>query len=65
MGNTLLSLWLRRANRCMSHAIGKAEVGTDVTERSGVFVPFDLGTTGKMRQSFLDSPEPNHLVQEP
>jgi hypothetical protein len=44
-GNTLLSLWLRRANRCKSHAISKTEVGTDVTERSGVFVHFDLGTT--------------------
>jgi NAD(P)-dependent dehydrogenase (short-subunit alcohol dehydrogenase family) len=36
---------LRRANRCKSHAISKTEVGTDVTERSGVFVHFDLGTT--------------------
>jgi hypothetical protein len=46
----------------MSHAIGNAEVGTDVTERSGVFVPFNLGTTGEMRQSFLDSSEPDSPV---
>ena len=45
MGNPLLSLWLWRANRCMPHAVGQAEMGTDFTKRSSVVVPFSLGTT--------------------
>jgi hypothetical protein len=62
VGDPCLSVWLRRAHRCLSHAIGKAEVGSHITKRPGVSVSFDLGTTGEMRQSFLDSPEPNYLV---
>ena len=54
MGDSCLSVWLRRAHRCLPHAIGKAEVGPHVTKRPGVSVSFDLGTTGEMQQSFLD-----------
>lgn len=64
MGDTLLPLWLRGANRRMSHAIGKAEMGTHFAEGAGVVVSFDLGAIGEMWQSFLDSPEPNRLVSE-
>lgn len=46
----------------MPDAIYKAEMGTRIAERSGISVPFCMGTKGKMRKPFLDPEEQDCVV---
>jgi hypothetical protein len=48
----------------MPHAIGNAEMGALLAEWSSIVVSFDLGTTGEVREPFLDSSESSDLVQK-
>lgn len=62
MGDLVLSLWLRRADRSLPYAICTPEVGTYFAKWTGVSFAVDLGAAGAMWQPFLDSSEPNRLV---
>lgn len=48
----------------MPHAIGNAKMGTLFAEGPSILISFGLGTAGKMREPFLDSPESSDLVRE-
>jgi hypothetical protein len=64
VGDPCLSVWLRRAHRCLSHALGKTKMGADTARPTCLIVSLDLGASGEMRKPLLASAEQNRLVWE-
>lgn len=48
----------------MFDAIGNAKMETLFAERPSNLIPFGLGTSGKVREPFLDSSESGDLVRQ-